>query len=102
MKRPESTTSARRAFSSGRSSAYCALMSRCGISGTTDPGRAAAYDVVRHRCHDPHSDDDVHVAQVVVEAVVARPERPPAAGEAEAEAGRPDAGEREEARERQA
>src|SRR6266516_4010932 len=103
MKRPESTTSARRDFSSARSGSYCACTSMCGISGTRrGSGRAAAHHRERRESEDARGYDHVHVTKVVVEAVVARAEGPASAGEAEAEAGAADEGEREEAGERQA
>src|SRR5439155_1774497 len=103
MKRPESTTSARRNFSSARSGSYWACTSMCGMSATgRDSGRAAAQDVERREGEDARSDDDVHVAEVVVEAVVARAQGPAAAGEAEAEARAAEEGECEEAGEREA
>src|SRR5437660_8702444 len=77
MKTPDSSTSARRSFSAGSRPAYCALTSTSGIWGTAAQSRradAADYDV-GHENHDRGDDRVLGVAEVVVEALVARSER---------------------------
>src|SRR5438105_1985839 len=86
MKTPDSSTSARRSFSAGSRPAYCALTSTSGIWGTAAQSRradAADYDV-GHENHDRGDDRVLGVAEVVVEALVARSERPPGGGQPEA------------------
>src|SRR5439155_18517781 len=98
MKRAESRTSEKRSFSSGMSGAYCALTSTRGIIGASGQfrGPPAEHQVAGCGHHDD-DDSDRRVGEIVVEAVVARAERPASGGEAEAEREAAEEGERCEA-----
>src|SRR5581483_2358669 len=98
---PSSSTPAKACCSSGISGAYCARTSTSGIFGTPGNGRRAL--PVPGECNRREDEDDERdpdVGERVVERVVARPERPAACAEAEAERGAADRREWEELRQR--
>src|SRR5437588_8453695 len=85
MKTPASSTSARRAFTSGRSGAYCALTSTSGIGRTaSESSRAPAQHKPWRGSDDGERDRVVDEPEVAVEALPAPADRPPDAGEREA------------------
>src|SRR5215471_8136817 len=86
MNAPESRTSANARFSSGTSGAYCALTSTSGIRGTAlqSIGPNSTQDQVGDEQQNSCNDRDFDEAEVVVEALVARAQRPADAGEREA------------------
>src|ERR1700746_638106 len=88
MKRPESTTSPRRAFSSGIRSAHWAFTSMWGISVTVCHSGGAAPPGPPPEPGDAQEDEHdaavVRVPEAVVEALVALADRPADAGEGEA------------------
>src|SRR5258708_668353 len=103
MNRPDSSTSPRRSFSSGIRGAYCALTSTRGIIGASGQSRGPPADHQVADCshHEPENHDR-DVGEIVVEAVVAGPERPSAGGEPEAEDAAAEERKRHEASERHA
>src|SRR5690348_13415552 len=89
---PESRTSAKACFRSGTSGAYCALTSTSGIRGTSPKSicPSPAQDQIGDQDQNSCNDGDLDEAELVVEALVARPERPADPGEDEAPDGRAD------------
>src|SRR4051794_34211115 len=83
---PESRISANASFSCGMSGAYCALTSTSGIRGTPlqSIGPSSAQDQVGDADENSCNDHDFGVTELVVEALVARAERPADAREREA------------------
>src|SRR5436309_7891215 len=92
MKRPESRISAKAAFSSPRSGAYCALTSTWGIGGTAGECSRPAFSEQEKRCKEDDSADDrvVGEAEVLVEALPVAADAPTDAGERERPCGRAD------------
>src|SRR3989442_11503890 len=91
MKTPESSTSARRAFSSSSRGAYCAFTSTSGIVGTSSQSRGAATQQERGGPDEDGRDGGVvRIAKVVMEPRVARSDPPADAGDCEAPDRRPD------------
>src|SRR6478609_3362016 len=86
MNCPDSSTSEKARSSFGISGAYCALTSTSGISGTLGECRGASVtqDQVARENEDSCNHEVLDVAEAVMEALVARAERPPDGGEREA------------------
>src|SRR5262245_17570181 len=85
MNRPVSRTSAIRSFSSALSGAYCALTSTSGICGTAAHlSHASPTEIPDQQREDTDSDERLDVAEVVVERLPARAERPARARDPEA------------------
>src|SRR3954452_1786235 len=86
MKAPDSRIPANASFSCEVSGAYCALTSTSGIRGTPlqSIGPSAPYDQVGDADENSCNDHDFGVSELVVEALVARAERPADAREGEA------------------
>src|SRR5947208_2767678 len=104
MNRPESRTSAIRSFSSSSSGAYCALTSTIGIRGTAAQSSppSSADEPGSEEDDDEENDRDVDEAEVVVERLIARTERPADPREPEGEGHAARSGEWEEPAERHA
>src|SRR5215471_17254864 len=85
MHAPDSTTSRNRASSSGSSGAYCAWTSTSGIVCTASQltDLEAAINGIRRERDDACDRRVLEVLEVVVEALVARPEPVPRAGDCE-------------------
>src|SRR5205085_11329530 len=99
MKRPPSRTAPSRSLSSGRKGPYCAAGLKSGIRATArasllgrQPGPARAPAQEEPAGEEKRRGDDgvVDEAEVVVEALVAPPERPSGSGEGEAPGRRAD------------
>src|SRR3954447_26649585 len=78
MNAPDSRPSAKASFSCGMSGAYCALTSTSGIRGTPlqSIGPSAPQDQVGDADENSCNDGDFDEPELLVEALVARPERP--------------------------
>src|SRR6266545_3777715 len=84
MKRPDSSTSPKRSFSSGMSGAYCALTSTSGVVGTgPQPVRAAAEEQPRRSQHDHGDHSVVNPTEILVYPPVAGSDTPAGAREGE-------------------
>src|SRR4051794_9034159 len=86
MNAPDSGISANASFSCEASGAYCALTSTSGIRGTPlqSIGPSPPYDQVGDGDENSCNDGDFGVSELVVEALVARAQRPADARESEA------------------
>src|SRR5215467_9195539 len=96
MNCPSSRTSRNRASSSGISGAYCALTSTSGILCTAPhcSGLPPSVSEIHREEQDTCKDDELGVAEGVVEALVARPERVAGACDSEGPDGGADRGQR--------
>src|SRR5580765_4763978 len=104
MNAPDSRISSKARFSSGTSGAYCALTSTSGIRGTSlkSIAASAAQNQIGDQDQNSCNDGDFHEAELVVEALVARAERPADGREPEAPDRRADQRQHDVARERDA